>query len=59
MNTGVTGNHKHTWNPGDKRTSVDDDHDHAVTNPSSGWTNEGGMDKHKHTIRPKVVVKKK
>lgn len=58
MKVSKVGGHIHTWNPGDKRTSEDDGHDHKVSNPSSGYTDPGGMDDHRHKI-PSVKIKKK
>ena len=60
MKLGSSYDHTHTWDRGDKRTSRDDEHDHGVSNPDSGWTDGGGMEDHKHRIPKKAkLVKKK
>ena len=46
----TVGKHTHTWDPTRKNTSRDDGHRHGVTRPSSGFTDRGGRDGHKHEL---------
>ena len=57
IGTGGSPAHSHSWNPGDKRTSLNDGHIHSVSRPGSGYTDPSG-DGHRHKL-PKVVIKKK
>jgi hypothetical protein len=49
--------HTHGYSPGDKRTTVDDKHDHAIYKDKI-WTGPGGMEDHKHRLKKKSKGKK-
>lgn len=58
MKVSVVGGHDHKYDGGDK-TSYDDGHDHAVSDPKSGWTDYGGKPSHRHKVVGRLKKKKK